>query len=176
MDVYGEVSSVETLKRSLKSAITAFGDAQKQGLELCSPFVQNSTSQHATFRQNEQTAHRITRESTLRWSFSWTFREKSFSAVVKTSDGEHGKHFMGPTSNPETSLWHPEQMSPRQKGFYRDFFFHKSKSIFALKLHVVETKNRGSTVAIRYCALYTIKELVVRKQMVYLRADSVVLP
>ncbi len=45
------LASAETLKRSLISAITAFGEARKQGLELCSLFVQNSTSQHATFRQ-----------------------------------------------------------------------------------------------------------------------------
>lgn len=90
-----------------------------------------------------------------RWSLSWTFREKYFSAVVKTfvSDGERGER---PTLNPKTSLWHPEQ-----KGFYQDFF-HKSQLTVVLELHVEQDKNKdkGSTVAIQYCALYTVRELV----------------
>lgn len=102
--------------------------------------------------------------------------------LSKNSDWEPGKQkklFMGPKFNPETSLWHPEQMSPRHKGFYQDFFTNQSEH-FALKLHVEETKNsdKGSTVAIWFCALCTARELVWRTQIVYLRAgsNSVVLP
>ncbi len=77
MDVYEE-ASVETLKRSLISAITAFRDARQQGLQLCSLPAWN-------VQTDEQNAHEIW-ENEASISFegdtSSELSEKSLSALL----------------------------------------------------------------------------------------------